>query len=56
MLEIDIFFALSAFFAGLLMFLAPCTLPLVPAYLAFISGVKINTKASSKSKKVFHKK
>ncbi|PIT90899.1 cytochrome C biogenesis protein [Candidatus Kaiserbacteria bacterium CG10_big_fil_rev_8_21_14_0_10_49_17] len=29
----------SAFFAGLLTFLAPCTLPLVPGYLAFISGV-----------------
>ena len=29
----------AAFLAGLLMFLAPCTLPLVPAYLAFISGV-----------------
>ncbi len=28
----------AAFFAGLLMFLAPCTLPIVPAYLAFISG------------------
>lgn len=30
----------SAFVAGFLMFLAPCTLPLVPAYIAFISGVK----------------
>ncbi len=30
---------IPAFFAGLLMFVAPCTLPLVPAYLAFISGV-----------------
>ncbi len=29
----------AAFLAGLLMFLAPCTLPLVPAYLAFIAGV-----------------
>lgn len=29
----------SAFFAGLLTFLAPCTLPLVPGYLGFISGV-----------------
>lgn len=29
-----------AFIAGLITFLAPCTLPLVPAYLAFISGVK----------------
>lgn len=28
-----------AFIAGLLMFLAPCTLPLVPGYLGFISGV-----------------
>ena len=32
-------FIASAFFAGLIMFLAPCTLPLVPAYLGFISGV-----------------
>jgi cytochrome c-type biogenesis protein len=29
---------IPAFIAGLLTFLAPCTLPLVPAYLAFISG------------------
>ena len=29
----------AAFWAGLLTFLAPCTLPLVPGYLAFISGV-----------------
>lgn len=36
---ISIGFLLSAFFAGLLTFLAPCTLPLVPAYLGFISGV-----------------
>jgi len=28
-----------AFIAGLVMFLAPCTLPLVPGYLGFISGV-----------------
>lgn len=28
-----------AFIAGLLTFLAPCTLPLVPGYLAFIGGV-----------------
>jgi len=29
----------SAFLAGILMFLAPCTLPIVPGYLAFIAGI-----------------
>ncbi|MEK7613244.1 MAG: cytochrome c biogenesis protein CcdA [Patescibacteria group bacterium] len=28
----------GAFIAGILMFLAPCTLPIVPGYLAFIAG------------------
>lgn len=32
--------AIPAFIAGLITFFAPCTLPLVPAYLGFISGVK----------------
>jgi len=31
---------IPAFIAGLLTFLAPCTLPLVPGYLAFISSYK----------------
>lgn len=31
-----------SFIAGVLMFLAPCTLPLVPGYLAFISGVSLS--------------
>ena len=31
--------AFPSFLAGILTFLAPCTLPLVPGYLAFISGV-----------------
>lgn len=39
MIEIGIGFLAASFFAGLLTFLAPCTLPLVPAYLGFISGV-----------------
>lgn len=39
MVELSIGFIAAAFFAGLLTFLAPCTLPLVPAYLGFISGV-----------------
>ncbi len=35
MLEVSI---TSAFVAGLLTFLAPCTLPLIPAYIAFLAG------------------
>lgn len=31
-----------AFVAGVLTFFAPCTLPLVPGYLAFISGMSLN--------------
>lgn len=38
---IEIGFIISAFVAGVLMFLAPCTLPIVPAYLGFISGVSL---------------
>lgn len=37
--ELSITLAFSSFVAGILTFLAPCTLPLVPAYLGFISGV-----------------
>ncbi len=33
---------IPAFIAGLLTFLAPCTLPLVPGFLGFISGSSIN--------------
>jgi len=36
MLEVSF---IAAFIAGLITFLAPCTLPLVPGYLGFISGV-----------------
>lgn len=32
---------IAAFIAGLFIFLAPCTLPLVPAYLGFISGLSL---------------
>lgn len=32
---------IPAFISGLLMFFAPCTLPLVPGFLAFISGVPL---------------
>lgn len=41
---------LSAFIAGLFTFLAPCTLPLVPGYLGFLSGAAL----SSRHKVFFH--
>ena len=31
----------GAFIAGLISFLSPCVLPLIPAYIAFISGKSI---------------
>jgi len=40
--------AVPAFIAGLITFLAPCTLPLLPAYLAFISGVPVGDIADPK--------
>jgi cytochrome c-type biogenesis protein len=33
---------IGAFIAGLLSFLSPCVLPLVPAYLSYISGVSVD--------------
>jgi len=36
---LSITFIGSVFLAGVLMFLAPCTLPLLPAYLGYMSGV-----------------
>ena len=38
--SLSLLFILAAFLAGVITFLAPCTLPLVPAYLSFISGIK----------------
>lgn len=38
-MQIEPGFIISAFIAGLLTFVAPCTLPLVPGYLGFISGI-----------------
>lgn len=49
---------LPAFIAGLLTFLAPCTLPLVPGYLGFISGASLEDlkdpeKVKGAKKKIF---
>lgn len=43
----DFSLVIPAFIAGLLTFLAPCTLPLVPGYLGFISGVSSNQAEAS---------
>ncbi|PIT93262.1 MAG: cytochrome C biogenesis protein [Candidatus Harrisonbacteria bacterium CG10_big_fil_rev_8_21_14_0_10_38_8] len=58
MIELSIGFVIASFFAGLLTFLAPCTLPLVPAYLGFISDVdqkELKDPATAKSarRKIF---
>lgn len=51
----DLSLIIPAFIAGLLTFLAPCTLPLVPGYLGFIGGVSANDlkdeKVAKKAKK-----
>lgn len=54
----DFTLVIPAFIAGILTFIAPCTLPLVPAYLGFISGVssedlKDKQKARQAKMKIF---
>lgn len=49
---------IPAFIAGILTFLAPCTLPLVPGYLGFVSGVSAQDlqdplKSKSARRKIF---
>lgn len=49
---------IPSFIAGILTFLAPCTLPLVPGYLGFISGASLDDlkdpeKAGKARKKIF---
>ena len=40
-----------ALFAGLLSFLSPCVLPLVPAYLGYLSGAAVGKTANDKPKR-----
>ncbi|MEL6623154.1 MAG: cytochrome c biogenesis protein CcdA, partial [Pseudomonadota bacterium] len=40
-MTLDVSFA-GAFIAGLLSFLSPCVLPLVPPYLCFLAGVSFS--------------
>lgn len=41
MIELSVFGAFSAFSAGLVSFLSPCVLPLVPGYISYIGGSSI---------------
>lgn len=43
---------IPSFIAGLLTFLAPCTLPMVPSYIGFISGVSTDKLLINKSKEL----
>lgn len=52
----DMSFIISSFIAGLLTFLAPCTLPLVPAYLGMLSGASLNGQKNTQTKSSQSKK
>ena len=47
----DVPLFIGTFFAGMLMFLAPCTLPIVPGYLAFIAGIPLSALQNPAAKK-----
>ena len=47
----DVPLFVGAFFAGMLMFLAPCTLPVVPGYLAFIAGIPLSALTNPAAKR-----
>lgn len=40
-----------AFFAGLLSFLSPCVLPLIPSYISYITGISFESLVSTKDQK-----
>ena len=47
----DVPLFVGAFFAGMMMFLAPCTLPVVPGYLAFIAGIPLSALTNPAAKR-----
>lgn len=50
-MDISSFSLIGVFVAGMLVFLAPCTLPLLPAYLGFLSGLTQQSVATGVSQK-----
>ncbi len=47
---------LAALFAGFLSFISPCVLPLIPAYLSFISGLSIEEMRSAENRAMVWKR
>ena len=47
---------LAAFFAGILSFLSPCVIPLVPGYISFVSGLSLDELTKSADPKAAMKK
>src|SRR4051812_47216699 len=43
-----------AFSAGLLSFLSPCVLPLIPSYISFITGLELNDVGRAKHTALVH--
>lgn len=50
MVEISGIAALTAFLAGVISFLSPCVLPLVPGYLSYVAGCSFDDLQQSKSR------
>ncbi|MCK4710301.1 MAG: cytochrome c biogenesis protein CcdA [Gammaproteobacteria bacterium] len=51
MIELSVIGALSAFGAGLISFLSPCVLPLVPGYISYIGGQTLGHDQSGKNQR-----
>ena len=47
MIELSLIGALSAFAAGIISFLSPCVLPLVPGYVSYIGGYSLGRQAQA---------
>ena len=45
---------LVAFGAGLISFLSPCVLPLIPGYISYISGTSLNELLEKKNVNILH--
>lgn len=50
--ELSLFTIWAAFAAGFISFISPCTLPLFPAYLSYITGMSVKDLESNKEQKV----